>query len=222
MEKEKNNEFAYGICFAKLFVFFLIGCIFGTYYEEILHFITNREWSNRQAMMIGPFNPIYGIPAVIYILLLAKGNEKRSIFKTYIYSVIIGGVAEYIVGFAIETLFKVKFWDYTGYFMNIGGKTTIPFMLFWGLLGVLLMKVIYPFVSQTIEKVPYKIAKPVYMVLLVFMIFNSVLTYSAFTRMASRNVGKEANTFIGRFYDKVFTNEYMSTKFPAMQIGLDI
>lgn len=222
MKKQQNNIFAHGLCFTKLFIIFLIGCVFGTYYEEILHFITNREWSNRQAMIIGPFNPIYGIPAVIYVLLLANENKKRSILKTYIYSVIIGGAAEYVVGLAIETLFKVKFWDYTGYFMNIGGKTTVPFMLFWGILGVNLMKVIYPFVSKTIEEVPYKVAKPVYTGLLVFMIFNSLLTYSAFSRMASRNVGKEANTFIGRFYDKVFTNEYMSSKFPAMQIGLDI
>lgn len=222
MNKEDKKIFACGICFSKLFIFFVLGCIFGTYYEEILHFLTDREWSNRQAMMIGPFNPIYGIPAVFYILILAKGNEKRGILKTYVYSVLIGGVAEYIVGFAIETFFKVKFWDYTGYFMNIGGKTTIPFMLFWGVLGVVLMKVVYPFISRKVERIPYRLAQPIYVTLLIFMIFNSVLTCSAFSRMASRNDGKEANTFVGRLYDKVFTNEYMSNKFPAMQIGLDI
>lgn len=222
MDKENNKIFKSGICFAKLFVIFLIGCVFGTFYEEILHFITHREWSNRQAMIFGPFNPIYGIPAVIFILILGKDNEKRSIIKTYLYSVIIGGVAEYGVGFFIETLFGVKFWDYDGYFLNIDGKTTLPFMLFWGILGVILLKVIYPFVSEKLENIPYRIAQPVYTVTLVFMIFNSVITYGAFGRMASRNKGIEPNTFIGEFYDKVFNNSYMTQKFPAMKNSINI
>lgn len=222
MEKENNKIFKSGICFAKLFVIFLIGCVFGTFYEEILHFITHREWSNRQAMIFGPFNPIYGIPAVIFILILGKYNEKRSILKTYLYSVLLGGIAEYIVGFVIETLFGVKFWDYSDYFLNIDGKTTLPFMLFWGILGVILMKIIYPFISKWLEGIPYKIAKPVYLTALIFMIFNATITYSAFGRMALRNKGIEPNTFVGTFYDKVFTNDYMKEKFPAMKINREI
>jgi uncharacterized membrane protein len=216
MKKEENIVFAKGMCFAKIFIFFIIGCVFGTYYEEILHFITHKEWSNRQAMIFGPFNPIYGIPAVIYILLLAKNYKKRSIIKTYIYSVLIGGVSEYIISFLGELLFKVKFWDYTGYFLNINGRTTIPFMLFWGVLGVILIKVLYPSISKLIEKAPYKPAQAIYIATLVFMFFDVSITYGAFERMALRNDGKDAYTFIGKFYDDVFTNEYMYNKFPAM------
>ena len=41
MKKEsKNKIFAKGFCFKKIFIFFIIGCLFGTYYEEILWFIT--------------------------------------------------------------------------------------------------------------------------------------------------------------------------------------
>jgi len=195
MNNENKKIFKSGICFAKLFVIFLIGCVFGTFYEEILHFITHREWSNRQAMIFGPFNPIYGIPAVIFILILGKDNE---------------------------TLFGVKFWDYNGYFLNIDGKTTLPFMLFWGILGVILLKLIYPFISKWLESIPYKVAQPVYTTVLVFMIFNSIITYGAFGRMASRNKGIEPNTFIGEFYDRIFTNSYMTNKFPAMKIKNNI
>ena len=53
MEEVKSNEnnenkvnketkvFAKGFCFAKIFILFLLGCIFGTYYEEILWRFTN-------------------------------------------------------------------------------------------------------------------------------------------------------------------------------------
>lgn len=214
---ENNKTFAQGLCFAKLFIFFLIGCVFGTYYEQLLHFATHGEWSSRQGLLVGPFNPIYGIPAIVLLLFLVKGNEKRSIVKTYFYSVIISGVAEFVISFLGENVFRVKFWDYTGYFLNIGGRTTIPFMLFWGILGVILLKGLYPFISNLIEKIPYKIAYPVYVAIFIFIFGDIALTYSAFGRMALRNSGKKSHTFVGKYYDKVFTDEYMSEKFPAME-----
>ncbi len=219
MEKQKSRIFAKGLCFTKLFIFFLIGCVFGTYYEQILHFCTTGEWSNRPGLILGPFNPIYGIPAIILLLILEKGNEDRSILKTYIYSALISGGAEYAIGFIFEYVFGVKFWDYTGYFLNIGGKTTLPFMLFWGVLGLLLLKVIYPVVSRWLEKIPYKIAQPIYTMALVFIIFDITLTYSAFGRMSLRDSGKKPYTFVGKFYDRIFTDEYMSDKFPQMTKG---
>lgn len=215
--KKNNKIFAEGVCFSKLFIFFLIGCIFGTYYEQLLHFFTTGEWSSRPGLLIGPFNPIYGIPAVILLIILVRENEKRGIIKTYLYSAIISGVAEYLISFFGEYIFKVKFWDYTGYFLNINGRTTIPFMLFWGVLGVILLKVLYPYISKWIEKAPYKIAQPIYTFVLVFIFFDVTLTYSAFGRMALRNSGKEPITFIGEYYDRVFTDDYMSEKFPAMR-----
>lgn len=217
MKKENKKIFAKGFCFTKLFIFFLIGCVFGTYYEQILNFFYNGEWSSRRGLLFGPFNPIYGLPAIILLIILVKGNEKRSIVKTYIYSGIISGVAEYIMSFLGEYVFGVKFWNYTGYFLNIHGRTTLPFMLFWGILGVLLLKVIYPFISNLIEKIPYKYAQPVYTIVLVFIFFDVAITYSAFGRMSLRNSGREPYTFVGEFCDKVFTNEYMDQRFPVMK-----
>lgn len=213
----ENKVFAKGFCFSKLFIFFVIGCLFGTYYEGILTFFKTGEWSNRQGLLIGPFNPIYGIPAVILLIILVKNNDKRSVIKTYIYSAIISGIAEYLISFFGEYIFGVKFWDYTGYFLNINGRTTLPFMLFWGVLGVLLLKIIYPYISNLAEKMPYKIAQPLYTLGVIFITFDIIFTYSVFGRMALRNSGKEPFTSLGEYYDSVFTNDYMSEKFPAMK-----
>ena len=229
MEEVKSNEnnesklnketkvFAKGFCFAKIFILFLLGCIFGTYYEEILWRFTNGEWVNRQGLIFGPFSPIYGIGVSIFAIFLGKNNEKRSIIKTYLYSALIGGVAEFTMSWFCDVVMGVKFWDYTGYFLNIGGRTTIPFMLFWGLLGLILMKVIYPFLSKIVEKIPYKIAQPTYIVILVAIILDIVITYTAFGRMVFRDKGQEPLTFIGKFCDNHFSDEYMYHKFPAMR-----
>lgn len=213
----KDKVFAKGYCFAKIFIFFLIGCIFGTYYEEILYFINHGQWSSRQGLIYGPLSPIYGLGCCIFVIFLGKNNDKRSVLKTYIYSVIIGGVAEFATSLIAETCFGVKFWDYSEYFLNIAGRTTIPYMLGWGVLGTVLMKVLYPFISKWIEKIPYKIAKPIYIIILVLVLADVVITYSAFARMAFRNKEKEPFTFVGEIYDNIYDNEFMYKRFPVMR-----
>ena len=215
MREEK--VFAKGFCFAKIFIFFLIGCLFGTYYEQMLWYFNNGTWIEKQGLIYGPFSPIYGIGVVVFILFLGKNNDNRGIIKTYIYSCIIGGAAECITGLLSNILFGVKFWDYTGYYLNIFGLTTIPFMMFWGLLGLILMKIIYPYISNLIEKIPYKIGMPIYYFILIFMVLNCLLTLVAFTRMTLRNEGKEPVTIIGEFCDKNYDDEFMYKNFPTMR-----
>lgn len=216
-EKKEKKIFAEGYCFAKIFIFFMIGCIFGTYYEEILWFIGNHEWVNRQGVFVGPFSPIYGLAVLIYVVILGKHNSERKLWKTYLYSCLIGGIAEFSISLFCEVVFGVKFWDYSSNFLNIAGRTTVPFMLAWGLLGTMLMKVIYPAISKLIEKAPYKFAQPIYIIVLIFIILDMIVTYSALGRMALRNQGKPPLTFIGSYYDKVYTDEYMYNKFPVMR-----
>lgn len=60
-ELSEKKIFAQGYCFVKIFVFFVLGCIIGTYYEEILWYIRFHEKVNRQGIFYGPFSPIYGL-----------------------------------------------------------------------------------------------------------------------------------------------------------------
>ena len=81
MEKviQTENEkpvFAKGWCFAKIFFMFFIGCIIGTYYEEILNLIRTGVWESRQGIIYGPFNPIYGFGFAGFTLLLGKNNTQ--------------------------------------------------------------------------------------------------------------------------------------------------
>lgn len=52
-----------------------------------------------------------------------------------------------------------QIWDYFNIPLNINGRTTLPFMVFWGLGGMVLMKLVYPFVSKWIEKIPAMVFK---------------------------------------------------------------
>ena len=213
----ENKKFAEGYCFIKIFIFFLIGCLIGTYYEEILWFIRYGEWSNRQGLIYGPFSPIYGVGVAIFVIFLGKNNDRRSVWKTLIYAAIIGGGTEFMTSLIADKVFGVQFWDYSNEFLNIFGRTTIPFMIFSGIGGTVLMKIIYPWISKWIEKIPYKIGKPIYIVVLIFILVDVILTYGALGRMALRDNGVKPYTFVGEFMDKVYTDEFLYDKFPIMR-----
>lgn len=105
-EIEKEEKFAEGFCFYKLFLIFIIGCIFGAIYEELIlnffRFLINGSFhiEPRRGLLYGPFSPVYGFGAVIMSLFV---KEKRSPFKTFLYTALAGGIVEYLVSFLQET-----------------------------------------------------------------------------------------------------------------------
>lgn len=211
-----KKVFAQGYCFVKIFVFFVLGCIIGTYYEEILWFIRFHERVNRQGIFYGPFSPIYGLGISIFVIFLGRNAEQRSWLKTWAWSALIGGCTEYATSLIAEKVFGSTIWDYSNIPLNLNGRTTLPFMVFWGLGGMVLMKLVYPFVSKWIEKIPYQIGQAVFYIALVLMVIDLVLSYGAMGRRAMRDQGIPPQTFIGEFFDRVYPDEYIDEKIPAM------
>ena len=222
MEEVSNQKtkFAEGLCFQKLFFVFLIGSIVGAYYEQIYNLITNYMstheivWSLRRGVIYGPFNVIYGFGAACMSYALLKKDYKW--YQIIVRAGVLGGMIEYILSFLQEVFIHTTSWDYSGKFLNINGRTTLPFMLVWGLLGLLFVKVIYPFVSSLIEKIPSILGNISFKNLLVFMILNMFLSWSALIRQTLRKNNYPAYTFLGRFYDRYYTDEFLSKYFPNM------
>lgn len=212
----EKKVFAQGYCFVKIFVFFALGCIIGTYYEEILWYIRFHERVSRQGVFYGPFSPIYGLGVCVFVVFLGRNAAKHSWFKTWAWSALIGGCTEYATSVIAEKVFGSTIWDYSNIPLNINGRTTLPFMVFWGLGGMVLMKIVYPLLSKWIEKIPYRIGRAVYTVALILMIIDLVLSYGAMGRRAMRDQGLPPKTFIGTFFDRVYPDEYIDEKIPAM------
>lgn len=211
-----KRVFAQGHCFVKVFAFFVLGCVIGTYYEEILWYVRFHERVSRQGIFYGPFSPIYGLGVCIFVIFLGRNAEKRSWFRTWAWSALIGGGTEYATSVIAEKVFGSTIWDYSNVPTNINGRTTLLFMVFWGLGGMVLMKLVYPFISKWIEKVPYKTGQTVYYIALLLMIVDLVLSYGAMGRRAMRDQGIPPQTFIGAFFDRAYPDEYIDEKIPAM------
>lgn len=87
---KKEEKFAEGFCFYKLFLIFIIGCIFGVIYEELIlnffRFLINGEFhiEPRRGLLYGPFSPVYGFGAVIMAYLLKQKNLFLKLFYTHL------------------------------------------------------------------------------------------------------------------------------------------
>ena len=68
--------------FYQVVILFVVGCVFGTYWEEIQVLIRTwvetgaPEWESRRGLVYGPFSPVYGIGAVMIYLMFYLPRAK--------------------------------------------------------------------------------------------------------------------------------------------------
>ena len=223
--KEKENEskiFAQGLCAYKLFWIFLIISVLGVYYEQILNLVTHYFksksifWESRTGVIYGPLSPIYGIGAVIMIYFLLR--KKRTLWELFILGSVIGGIFEYGMSYLQEIFTGTASWNYSYHFLNIGGRTTIPFMLVWGAFSVLLVKVVYPKISELIEKIPYSTGTIITKILIILVCFDCILSLLAVTRQTLRKKNIAPLTPIDEVIDVWYTDNLLEKKFPNMRM----
>jgi len=213
-------KFAQGLCFKKLFFIFMVGSVLGTIYEDVLIFWQTYNatgtgvWMTHRGVIYGPFNVIYGFGAAVMCWVLLR--KKLENWQIFIYSALLGGLVEYALSFFQELVVGTTSWDYSHQFLNFQGRTSVPIMLVWGIMGLVLVKIIYPFLSNLIERIPIRTGNIVFIVLLVFMTFNCLISWSALIRQNLRYHGLGPWTPVGEFYDRFYPDEYLQKYYPNM------
>ena len=144
-------------------------------------------------------------------MVLDKNNAKRNKWLTYLYCCLIGGATEYLMSYFEQIIFHTQAWNYSGYFLNIQGRTTIPFMMVWVAGGFIMLEYIYPFLSKYIEKIPYEFGNKLVTVLLVFMIYDCIISFAANYRETQRDEGKQATNLVEELLDFYFPDSVMDS-----------
>ena len=134
-------------------------------------------------------------------------KTEKPVFKTFLYTSLAGGIVEYLISFLQETFTNSVSWDYSQKLLNINGRTTIIFMMFWGLLGVIFVYIIYPFLSNSIEKIPKDIGNKVMPFIVILMCLNMFISFSAVIRQNFRRNDVKPFTHYGKFLDKYYDDE---------------
>ncbi len=203
----KKEVFAYGICFKKIFWIFIFGCLFGCVMEMVIHFIKYNTWVSRSALVYGPLNPVYGIGCALFTIFLCK--QKKAIW-IFIGGAFLGGGVEYICSLTQELIFNAVSWDYSNHFLNLGGRTSLFYMVCWGFLALFYVKIVYPLLSKWIEKIPIKTGNIITIIAIIFIIIDCIISIIACYRWEERKQAKPANNSVDIFLDKAYPDNRLS------------
>ena len=134
-----------------LFVFYAY-CFWGWCFESTVVSVQQRRFVNR-GFLRGPMLPIYGFGATI-LLHVSLPLYDRPV-ELFLASMVAATVFEYVVGVLMETLFKVKYWDYSTHRFQFQGRICLQSSLCWGFLGLILARAIHPPVEAIVVWLPF-------------------------------------------------------------------
>ena len=210
--------FARGMCWDKLVWVFLVSSFLGAVIEMVYCRANGDVWMNRSSVLYGAFSFVWGFGAVVLTVVLQRlsGRADRWVFLA---GFVIGGAYEYLCSVFTEVVFGTVFWDYSSMPLNIGGRTNVLYCFFWGVLAVVWIKVLYPPMERSIERIPPLAGKAITWLIVVLMTFNGLLTAGAMIRYTQRqNATGEAN-IVERFFDERYDDAYMEERWPNMMIA---
>ncbi len=137
---------------------FFIYSIIGFIFEVVVSLLKKVKIGS--GILYGPWTPIYGIGAVLVIIiykLLAKYLHFNKIIEVIIFLItitIILTILEYLGGVIIEKIFKVTFWDYSKFKYHIGKYIALEISLVWAIGALIIVYIINPLVDKLIPIIP--------------------------------------------------------------------
>lgn len=220
LHEKRLNHFAQGLNVYKLLLICFIGSFAGVVIELIWQFAHNGTLESRSGLVYGPFNLLYGIGALALTVLLYRFRNHNG-WLSFLGGMIVGSAVEYICSWAQELAFGSRSWDYSHMPYNLNGRICLTYAFYWGILGYLWIKHIYPPVAALILKIPEKAGKIATWTLLAFFVVNSVVTCVSIYRWTQRMDGVSAPNSFWESIDDRFPDERMKRVFANMDFGKD-
>lgn len=159
-----------------LTMYFFICSFIGWLLEVAYAFSVYGTFVDR-GFLRGPICPIYGYGAVIMVLITDWIKKKKITNSLIIFAIVavIATVLEYIASYFLELVFNLRWWDYTGYFLNINGRVCLIFSIFFGIAGVIFIKNIYPIMQKIFDKIRKKLSTKTIWIILITLIILMTL-----------------------------------------------
>ena len=134
--------------------FFIAYSFAGWLWEFLFNLVAYRRFHWRGFMTL-PLLPIYGVSAlaVLYVVRPLAHDP----FVIFFGSVVAVTVIEFVTGFFLKKLFRVRLWDYTDWPLNIHGYVSVPSSVGFGALALLLLYEVHPFLALLIGTVPVSV-----------------------------------------------------------------
>ena len=220
------------ITFKRILAYFIIYSFLGFIIETIFGMLTKGVIESRQSCLYGPFCCIYGLGAAVMIPGLQKFKKKN--WTLFLAGAIEGSIVEYVISWLGEIVFHIKWWDYSNMPFDINGRICLLFTIFWGILALVLMRLINPYIEKFIDKIPKKLFSVLTIGGTILLILDLLITafglqvfYTRLTKKYDLNLVEDKNLmvsqevleneFVQKLSNTIFTDEKMLRTFPNIK-----
>lgn len=157
---------------ATWFLIFMIYSFAGWVMEVALSLIYKHKFINR-GFLVGPIVPIWGTGA-LFVSFVLSGTE--NLFVIFCVSMVGGALIEYIASWAMERLFRVRWWDYSEKKFHVNGRICLESIVAFGVCGIIITEFTNPFLLHLLDLMPLWLLYTIAGVLLAWMIFDIALS----------------------------------------------
>ena len=190
-----------------IMVFFIFSFI-GWSWEVSLHLVKDGVFVNR-GVMHGPWLPVYGSGVVMILLVLARW--RRTPVVEAILTIVLCGFVEYMTSWYLEAAKGMRWWDYTGYFLNLDGRICGEGLMVFAIGGMAAVYLLVPLIDTTLSHFNYKGVVAVSLILLA--VFCVDWRYSS----KHPNVG-EGITDYDEYQKSAVVMEYVEPDVPEIRL----
>ncbi len=153
--------------------FFFLYSFLGWVCESTFVSLTSRHFVNRGFLRL-PLLPIYGTGAVM--LLWLSLPVKDSPVMVFVVGVVGATALEFVTGWVMERLFKVRYWDYSKQPFNVKGYICLSASITWGFLALLLTEVVHQPIAEFVLGLSPKVEIPLIVVVGVLFVVDVVFS----------------------------------------------
>lgn len=155
-----------------ILVFFIFSLV-GWGWEVSIHLVKDGIFVNR-GVMHGPWLPVYGSGVAMILLILARW--RRNPLKQVLLTILLCGCVEYMTSYYFELTKGMRWWDYTGYFLNLNGRICGEGLMVFAIGGMAAVYLLVPLVDTTLSHFNTKILAVISILLLIA--FTGDMVYS--------------------------------------------
>lgn len=108
-------------------------------------------------------------------------------------AIVVCAVLEYLTSYVMEKVFHARWWDYSENKFNINGRICLETIIPFGILGVLLIYVVNPFIFGILEKVPQNILNFTAIMLAILFAVDFIVSFKVISNVSSitKKIDKE-------------------------------
>jgi uncharacterized membrane protein len=209
---------------------FLIYSFLGVLIEGIFCLAVEGVLELRLGLLYLPLRPIYGAGGAGCTLFLHRFSANPPL--VFLFGMLICSVVEYIASFATEKGFGTVSWDYSDKVANLQGRICLQYSLGWGVLALLAVYVLDPFLIRLVNATESHLAEEVLTVLMLLAVASGILTLAALARarrrvdtFQARVEGRpvpEYDTWSDRLIDRLAPDSVMINSFPRMSLMTEL